>query len=483
MNLYRKRFGLLAAGLCAVIFLGLLYGSLRPARQSQPPAVQVWLTKSDLSVALQKQPPLTFSRAHPDDTDTVHIDEQKTYQTMIGFGASLTDSSGWLIWNKLNATGQTAVMNHLFSPVSGIGISWLRQPMGASDFSASGNYSYDDMPSGQSDDAALSHFTIRHDQTYIIPLLKRALTINPQLKIMATPWSPPSWMKLFQSMNGGPLKSQDDGKLATYFTKFIQAYQKEGIAIYAVTVQNEPLNQNSGYPTMLLSAEDETNFIKNDLAPAFKKQHIAAKILAYDHNWDQPSYVQTLYKDPSAYKDVAGSAWHCYAGDPQVMSAIHRQYPSKGIYFTECSSGTWQHHLFDADMKNIIRVTRNWAKTYTDWNLVLDTKRGPTNGGCKTCAGLVTVNQETGAVKYTASYYAIGQFSKFIRPGARRIGASGPGGGLEEAAFRNPDGSLVLVVYNSKEQESPVHVKWGRSLFRYTMPAKAAATFVWKSSS
>ncbi|PTL85406.1 carbohydrate-binding protein [Vitiosangium sp. GDMCC 1.1324] len=442
----------------------------------------VWLTKKDLSQALQQQGNVVFGADSSSGQNTIYVDENVTYQAMDGIGASLTDSSAWLIKNKLSASTQTSVMTKLFDPVNGIGVSWLRQPMGASDFAVNGNYSYDDMPAGQRDDTNLSRFSIAHDEAYIIPLVKQAISLNPNIKVMISPWSPPAWMKANDSMNGGTLSTSAYSQFALYFAKTIEAYEARGIPIYALTVQNEPLHQTSGYPTMSLPATDASNFIKFNLGPTLAGRGLKTKILGYDHNWDQPGYVQTLYSDASTYGYLAGSAWHFYGGDVSTMNDIHNQYPDKDVYFTEGSSGTWISDLFDANITNEISIFRNWAKTYTDWNIALDTNRGPTNGGCTTCSALVTINQANGSVSYTPTYYAMGHISKFVTPGARRITSTGYAQGLHNVAFKNPDGSKSLIVYNQNGASATFAVKWGNASFSYTLPATTIATFKWSGT-
>lgn len=306
--------------------------------------------------------------------------------------------------------------------------------------------------------------------------------MNPSIKMMITPWSPPAWMKSNGSMNGGTLDAGAYGQFATYFARTIKAYQAAGIPIYALTVQNEPLNPTPGYPSMSFSATEQASFIRNNLGPTLKSQGLTTKILGYDHNWDRPDYVQTLYGDATTYGYLAGSAWHFYGGDVYTMNDIHHQYPSKDIYFTEGSSGTWIPNLFDANITNEINIFRNWAKTYTDWNIALDTNHGPINGGCNTCSALVTINQANGSVSYTPTYYAMGHISKFVVPGARRIASTGYGQGLYNVAFKNPDGSKALVVYNQNGASSTFKVRWGNASFSYTLPGTSIATFKWSGA-
>lgn len=441
--------------------------------------VQVWITQRDLSKALSPQASVVFAGDTSGGKATIFVDESTTYQTIDGIGASLTESSAWLIKNKLSAAASSALMTKLFDRTNGIAVSWLRQPMGASDFAVNGNYSYDDMPAGSVDDASLSHFSLAHDGTTILPLLKQALSLNPGLKVMLTPWSPPAWMKSNGSMNGGTLNASAYGAFALYFAKTIKAYEAAGVPIYALTMQNEPLNPTPGYPSMSFPAANQATFLRDNLGPTLAAQGLKTKVLGYDHNWDAPDYVSTLYADSVAKGYLAGSAWHFYGGDVHTMNDIHAAYPDKDVYFTEGSSGTWIPDLFDANITNEINIFRNWAKTYTDWNIALDENRGPTNGGCTTCAALVTVNQSNGSVTYTPTYYAMGHVSKFMVPGARRIASTGYAEGLHDIAFKNADGKKVLVVYNQNTASKTFKVRWGNESFTTTLPASSIGTFTW----
>src|SRR5260370_32463280 len=283
------------------LFAGLIFflGSSRTslAVPSERNGVSVWLTTGDLGTHLAPQDGLQFSSGNGSGIIKITVDENTTHQSMDGFGASLTDGPAWLISHKMSNGQRNDLMAKLFDPVRGIGLNFLRQPMGASDLTlpASGEYSYDDVPKGQTD-PNLAHFSIAHDEAYIIPLLKQALQLNPNLKIMATPWSPPGWMKSTDSMEGGTLNADAYAPYANYFVKFIQAYQAQGIPVYAVTEQNEPLYQPVGYPGMSMPADQETHFIKHYLAPAFAAaaKHITTKLLGYDHNSDQPGSPTTL---------------------------------------------------------------------------------------------------------------------------------------------------------------------------------------------
>jgi glucosylceramidase len=446
--------------------------------------VNVWLTTADLQKHLSQQDGTRFSTGSGSGVIRITVDENKTYQQIDGFGASITDGSAWLIYNKMSQGQRNDLMKKLFDPVNGIGLSFLRQPMGASDLTtpSSGEYSYDDMPKGQTD-PNLSHFSIAHDEAYIIPLLKQALQINPAIKIMATPWSPPGWMKSTDSMEGGTLNTDAYGAYANYFVKFIQAYQAQGIPVYAVTVQNEPLYQPVGYPGMSMPANQEATFITNSLAPAFTTHHITTKILGYDHNWDQPSYPTTLLSDASTNAALAGTAWHCYAGATEVQTQIHNAYPDKDTYETECSGGQWEaNNGLPGTTNLVITATRNWSKSVVRWGLALDPNGEPnlgTGAACSQCRGIVTIDQATGKVTYNGDYYGLGQASKFLAPGASRIDSGAGSNGVTDVAFKNPDGSKVLVVYNAAASQQSFDVQWGGQWFSYTLPAGAVATFKW----
>lgn len=404
---------------------------------------------------------------------------------MDGVGASLTDSAGWVLWNKLTASQRDSLMQSLFDPATGIGIGLLRQPMGATDFSASGNYSYDDMPAGQSD-PTLGQFSIAHDTAYLIPLLQQALSINPALKVHALPWSPPAWMKSGGSMNGGNVTTADFPSLAQYFTRFIAAYQQQGIPIYAVSMQNEPLNSTTAYPSAYVASSGEANFIGGYLGPALAGAGLGSvKIFGYEHNWDNTQYPEALLADSAAYGYLAGSSFHCYAGDVSAQSQVKQAYPAKDIWFTECSGTVGSSFAGDLvwNAENLlIGATRNWARGVTLWNLALDQNSGPQNGGCSACRGVVTVDDSVSPPLITRNveYYVLGHLGKFVPAGAERIESNtyGPGS-LEDVAFRNPDGSIVLLVLNAASGSSTFAVTWNGGNFTDTLPAGAVATYVW----
>ncbi len=413
--------------------------------------VDVWLTTGDERNKLQQQDNLNFSPGTGSNSLQIQVDESTVYQQMDGFGAALTDSAAWLIHNKLNTTQRDDLMSNLFSPSSGIGISYVRLPMGASEFVTSTHYTYDDIPPGQTD-PELALFSIAHDQAYIIPILQQAKSLNLQLKLMGSPWTAPVWMKDSGSFNGGSLLPGYYGPYANYFVKFVQAYQAEGLPIHAITVQNEPLHEGDDYPTMRMEADQQANFIKNHLGPAFVNAGINTKILIWDHNWDRPDYPLAVLSNEDARDYIDGSAWHCYAGTPDAQTSVHEAYPDKDTYFTECTGGEWDSDFASVLVWNFqnpfIGATRNWAKTVLLWNLALDENHGPHIRGCDNCRGIVTIHQN-GMVDYNVEYYIIGHLSKFVAPGAYRIVSNTHDGQIETVAFQNPDGSKVLIALNS----------------------------------
>jgi glucosylceramidase len=447
--------------------------------------VQVVETTGDQAMLLQAQPSVAFASGGSSSSLVVTVDATTQYQQMDGFGGSLTDSSAWLIGIKLSATQQTTLMQQLFSRSGGIGISFLRQPMGATDFSASGNFSYDDMPAGQTD-PNLTNFSIAHDTAYIIPLVKQAISINPSLKVVALPWSPPAWMKTTGTMNGGNMNPAYFSSLAQYFVDFAQGYQQQGIPIYALSVQNEPLYSTTGYPSEYLAANDESTFIANNLGPALSTAGLGSvKIFGYEHNWDNTAYPEAVLGS-SAMPYVTGSSFHCYAGDPSAQSTVETAFPANDIWFTECSgitSSTFAGDLVWNAEHLLIGATRNWARSVSLWNLALDQNSGPKNGTCSNCRGVVTIDDSVSPanITFNVEYYILGHMGKFVVPGAHRIRSNTFGAGsIEDVAFQNPDGSIVLFALNSGSGATTFTVSSNGQTFNYTLPAGAVATFEWK---
>jgi len=418
---------------------------------------------------------------------TINVDDGVRYQTMDGFGASLTDSSAWLLSKKLSDAARKEALEMLFSRSKGIGLSLLRQPMGASDFALEA-YSYDDMPAGQTD-PKLAKFSIEHDRAYILPILREALAINPNLKIMASPWSPPGWMKTSDSMIFGSLLPSAYGPFAEYFVKYVQAYEAAGVPIYAITPNNEPLHIPDDYPGMGMTAAEQTTFVRDFLGPALRQAKLKTKILVFDHNWDLVEFPLKVLGDAKAAEFAAGTAIHCYGGSVTAQSELHNRFPDKDIWLTECSGGDWQKgKLLEQQVRLVIGATRNWARSVILWNLALNQEHKPYLGGCTTCRGIITVNDATSAgalrpaqVERTVDFTALAHASKFVAPGAQRIESNSfEQGSLEDVAFRNPDGSIVLVVLNGSGGALRFNIGWHGKFASYKLESASVATFRWR---
>jgi len=429
----------------------------------------------------EKRDPISFGPQRAPEL-TIFVNDAKQFQAIDGFGASLTDSSAWLLRNKLSDSQFQKVMEMLFDREKGIGLTLLRQPMGSSDFALE-DYTYDDMPPGSSD-PELHHFSIEKEQRYVIPVLRAALAINPQLKIIATPWSPPAWMKSNDSLVKGSLRPEHYAAMARYFVKFVKAYEQAGVPIFAVTMQNEPLNVEADYPSMIMSANEQAAFLGSALGPAFRAAGVRSKIFIFDHNWDLTRYPIEVLTDAKAAAYTSAIAIHCYGGNASAQSELHERFPNLPIWMTECSGGSWQRgNPLDEQVRLIIDSTRNWSHSVILWNLALDQNHEPHLGGCKNCRGVITVKVADGAGEAvpTVDFTALAHVSKFVRPGARRIESNtfGPGS-LEDVAFKNPDGSQVLLVLNSASKPVTFNVGWKNKYAIYTLPGNAAATLTWQ---
>lgn len=446
-------------------------------------AVNVWLTTGDKSQLLRQQTDVLFQPGLGSGGTAITVNSATTYQTIEGVGASMTDSSAWVLQNELTTPQRDKLMRQLFSSQSGIGVNYLRVPMGASDFTASGYYTYNDNPVGGTDEFQ-QQFSIAHDQAYIIPRLQQARLLNPDLKLMASPWSAPAWMKTNHSLAGGSLATQWEGAFARYLTKFVQAYEAQGLPINTLTLQNEPLH-TSNYPTMSMPATQQVSLIKNQVGPMFAANGINTKLLAYDHNWDDTSYPLTVLNDAAARQYVAGTAFHAYAGDVSAQTTVHNAYPDKDIYFTEISGGDWATNFADNIVWNfqniLIGNMRNWGKSAIFWNLALDQNHNPHLNGCSDCRGVVTVNNSTGAVTFNEEFYSLGQVTRVVQPGAIRI-SSPSTSSVNTVAFLNPDGSRALVALNPNATATTARIIEAGKNFSFSIPGKSVASFLWEDA-
>lgn len=450
-----------------------------PPPPPPPPAVNevdFWMTNQ--STFLQKQTDVlafgTVSNAFP----FIDVDESQTFQTIDGYGYTLTGGSAFLI-NRLSSVNKASLLQELFGTSgNSISVSYLRLSMGASDLDAT-VFSYDDMPAGQTD-INLTNFSLNPDRSNLIPVLKEILAINPSIKILATPWLPPVWMKDNGSSIGGNLQTQYYNVYAQYFVKYIQQMKAEGITIDAITPQNEPLHPGNN-PSMHMTALEQANFIKNALGPAFQAAGITTKIIAYDHNADRPDYPLTVLSDPAARAFVNGSAFHLYAGDINALTQVHNAYPDKHIYFTEqytASNGDFTGDL-KWHLKNVIVGSmRNWSRVALEWNLANDQNFGPhTPGGCTTCKGALTIYAD-GTVIRNVAYYIIAHASKFVPPGSVRI-QSNITGSLQNVAFKTPAGKKVLIVENDGGSSASFNIRHNNKWVTTTLGPGSVATYVW----
>ncbi len=439
--------------------------------------IDFFLTTGDQRSLFQKQStPLVFktgSNGYPD----IVIDPAQTFQTVDGFGFTLTDGSASLI-SGLPESMQNDLLKELFgSDSNSIGLSYLRLTIGASDLSAS-VYTYDDLPDGQTDES-LSEFNLRKDKSEVIPVLKKILAINPDIKLLGSPWTAPVWMKTNKNSVGGSLLPQYYGVYANYFVKYIQAMKAEGITIDAITPQNEPLHGGNN-PSMLMTASEQADFIKNHLGPTFRTAGLNTKIIIYDHNADRPDYPLTILDDAEARQFVDGSAFHLYGGDISALSTVHNAYPDKNLYFTEQytpSNGEFAGDL-KWHMKNvIIGSMRNWSRIALEWNLASDPYYSiHTEGGCTTCKGGITI---ISGYTRNVGYYIIAHASKFVVPGSKRIG-SNITGSLQNVAFVRPDGKKVLIVENDGTTSQGFNITYNGKRATASLEGGAVGTFVWE---
>jgi len=438
--------------------------------------VTPFITSGDQTRLLQQQSAVSFGTNSGTNPSTITINAGTTYQTMDGFGYTLTEGSCEVI-SGMAATQQNQLLNDLYNPVTGLNASVVRISIAASDLSSS-SYSYNET----SGDVNMNNFSLNGpDLNYLIPIIKKIKLINPNIKILATPWSAPRWMKTNNSWIGGSLQTQYYAAYARYFVKYFAAMQAQGISIWGITPQNEPENPHNE-PSMLMNSTEQKNFINQQLGPQMAAAGYGnIKIIAFDHNCDNIAYPIDVLNN-SSYVD--GAAFHLYLGNISAMSTV-RNATNKNVYFTEQYTGSGGSFSgdFGWHMQNVvIGSTNNWSKTVLEWNAANNPSLGPrTPGGCNTCLGAVTVNNSTSYTKNVA-YYIIGQISKFVKPGAVRISSSSTSGTIQTVGFRNPDGSIALVVYNSGSANT-IKVVSGSSAFNYTVPASSAVTFNWSAGS
>ncbi len=446
--------------------------------QAEPPLPKVrwWLTSADKTNLYTEQNELTWEPydGQPGARPLI-VDRGQQYQTMVGFGAAMTDAATSVIGSMPEAA-RDQLMDECFAE-SGMHLDVVRLPIGSSDF-ARFAYTYDDN-NGQPD-PNLDNFSIEVDEEYTIPLLKLAKQRNPKLKLFAAPWSPPAWMKTPAELNGGELNTEYSALYAQYFVKFIQAYQEHGLDIYAVAPQNEPLHTTDGYPSMSMSAAQQVTFVNRFLGPAFENAGLQTKIIAYDHNWENTAYALEVLGNAGQY--VAGSAWHAYGGEPSAQSVVHDAFPDKDIYFTEITASQPGNFAGDLQwfMRNIgIGAPQNWARTAIYWNLALNESNGPLNGGYTRGQGAVRVTNGAVSERYS-TYYGLLHVSHELQQGATRIGCTSYGTGYVLAnVYENPDGSTVCHILCDALTPQTFKLIEGERSISLTLNPQDVVTCVW----
>jgi glucosylceramidase len=435
------------------------------------------------------------TRARPGQP-VIAIDDSLRRQRFFGVGGGMTDSSAWLIWTQLPPAQRDALMKLLFSP-SGAHLSFLRVPIGASDYTHDATpYSYDDLPAGETD-PQLTKFSVAHDEAYILPALRAARTLNPRMYLEGVPWSPPGWMKTNDALDNidhtGALEPRYDGAFAQYFVRFLRAYAAQGVPVNGVAIQDEP-NEPNPYPGMQLTPAHEAILARRYLRPALRSAGLPVDLFGWDLSWGPLGPDDPLVR-AAAQGALSGLAWHCYFGRPGDMARAHAAAPRSVQIVDECSSGA--NDAFPT-AELLISSARNWANAVGMWNLALVPGGGPAQAlgyGCAACTGIVTIDPRTQRYTLSRDYWQLAQFSRFVQPGAVRVESPNfvsytlgalrhyqtvitPG--LDDVAFVNPDGSRVLFAYNNSPKAIAFAVRWRGSSFTDTIPGHATTTFRWR---
>ena len=475
---------------------GLLFSCSSPDKPgngggTNPPAegkgdVTIYVTTNDRSYDFKKTT-VNYSDKSNMSPTTITLNRNQRYQTIDGFGAAITGSTAYNLL-KMKQADRTKFLTETFSPIDGMGYSYVRVPIGCSDFSLSEYTCWDNQAAG---------FSLTNEENnYVIPVLKEILAINPNLKVLGSPWTCPIWMKNQDDdgnpWNGGTLKTQYYTDYAGYFVKWIQAFKQNGVTIYSITPQNEPLNRGNS-ASLFMSWQEQRDFVRDALLPQLKAAGLSTKIYLFDHNYnydnmtDQYEYPVKIYDAGVTDSQVAGAAYHDYGGNKDELLKIHNKYPNKELIFTETSIGTWNDGRNLAarllpDMENIaLGTVNNWCKAVIVWNLMLDTDGAPNRpGGCTTCYGAVDISKSNySTITRNSHYYIIGHLASVVKPGATRIGTSGyTANGLTYAAFENIDG-LALVLVNNTSETKKITIDDTSHHFLYEIPAYAVVSYRW----
>ena len=465
--------------LAAAFISASLFAGCTTVGHNSPPPAEMWLTTADGTRKLTAQPLQQPVGAATGD-EAVTIDTSRHFQRMHGFGAAMTDSSAEML-SKLSDAKRKAIMAELFGRANGgLGLSFTRLTVGASDFSTH-DYSYDDTP-GNLPDPQLRFFSIAPARQYVLPRVREALAINPDLKVMISPWSAPAWMKTTKSLIKGSLVPKYYPAFADYLARTVQAFDDEGVPVSMLTIQNEPNFEPDNYPGERVDPPARAEIIGRFVGPKFNSLRIRTQILDWDHNWDHPEMPLAVLSDPVARRYVSGVAWHCYNGDVSAQTPVHDAFPDKDAWLTECSGGEWSPKYAEVlgwmTDKLIIGAANNWSRGTLLWNLALDPKHGPHTGGCEDCRGVVTINPETGGITRNVEYYVLGHASRFVLPGAYRISADVRGADVHAAAFVDPDRSSVAILWR-KSGNGAISIAIDGVRYAVIMPEGSVATLRW----
>ncbi|MBS1872116.1 MAG: glucosylceramidase [Acidobacteria bacterium] len=481
--------------------IALLVASAILSAQTQ---IESWITTRDRSSLFQRQNvPLAFRETGPARGQAIVVDPDQRFQTIDGFGFALTGGSAELLM-KMTPAARDGALRRIFSSNSdGMGVSYLRLSIGASDLN-SFVFSYDDLGPGETD-FDLKRFDLGQDRKDVIPVLKEILAIAPGVKILGSPWSAPAWMKTNGDVRGGALAERCYGVYAQYLVRYIQEMRKEGVAIDAITIQNEPLNQKNT-PSMQWQVGQQLTFLRDHLYPAFQKAGLSTKVILFDHNCDRPDYPLTLLADPVISKFADGSGFHHYGGDMASMSLVHQARPDKNVYFTEQmiieKAGSPVIDIAATVKRMLIDTARNWSRNVILWNLAADPDNNPHtgNGGCPMCQGAITLDKD--AVSSNIALYTIAHASKFVRPGSVRIASTSPGDKsvaltedeerpgmkriavneariLPNVAFRTPEGKTVLIVANDTQSVNAFTIQYKGEFANIRLSPGSAGTYIW----
>jgi len=436
---------------------------------------------------------IDFSTKFNMSPNTITLDPTQKFQTMDGFGAAITGSTCYNLM-KMSKEDRTKFLTETFSDEKGMGMNYIRIAIGCSDFSLSEYTCWDK--------EGKENFALQFEEKqYILPVLKEILAINPSIKIMGSPWTPPKWMKVnnltdlkpFDSWTSGQLNPKHYQDYGWYFVQWLQAMKKEGVTVSSITVQNEPLNRGNS-ASLYMTWQEQQAFIKQALGPQLKAAALETKIYAFDHNYnydniaDQNDYPVKIYNDAGAASYIAGAAFHNYGGDKAELLDIHNQRPDKELVFTETSIGEWnegrnlEKRLME-DMREVaLGTVNNWSRAVIVWNLMLDTDKGPNReGGCQTCYGAVDISKSNFKnITRNSHYYIVGHLSSVVKSGAVRIGAKGyTAEGLVYTAFQNKDGSYAIVLLNDAEENRKITISDSKNHFSYEVPAKSVVSYRW----